>query len=335
MAGKKKNVAIGATVLLSVSLSCLGTALAGVPKRYVLNHPGREHCRAHYVERHIERKRRVHGRTVKLHVTVCVRKVPKQPVRRATGAVKLKAKLDPSFKQSPTDPLAVTYRYSATATETVKGDTVSKTDLPNGVLNLYSDGLLVCSKPVGGGVTGGECAVTYGAFGSHVVIVTYYAGTLAGTVTEVEHIQPFSTQTTLRLSGPRECANTMGGVEMESCTYTAELATVDQNGNLPQERSVSLLFERLPEEEFTPGISPSDLRIPGGFFGGPVSFVLERQHGPEGWRCAVRSGSYTDWFEPLPGMWNPYECGTSVTAYGKYEGTLWMSSKSAQYPVIF
>lgn len=122
---------------------------------------------------------------------------------------------------------------------------------------------------------------------------------------------------------------------MESCVYTAELATVDQNGNLPREGGVTLSFERLPVEEFTPGITPASLSIPGGFFGGPVSFVLERQRGPEGWRCAVRSGSYTDWFEPLPGMWNPYECGTSVTAYGEYDGTLWMSSKSAQYPVIF
>jgi hypothetical protein len=346
VASQARMAIVGVTVMLGVSLSCAGAALAGVPRQYVLHHPGREHCRAHYVKRHIKRKRRVHGRTVTLRETVCVREAPK---RRANGAVKVEAKLDPAYKQSPANPLAVTYTYSASATETVEGTTIPKTDLPNGILNLYSDGLLACSKAVGGNVTGGECAVTYSALGSHAVIVTYSAGTLAGTVTEVEHIEAFSTQTTLHVSGPSECGTrigsvelrpgeTTGSIEIESCTYTAALGTVDENGNLPPNGGIVLAFEVLPAEVFRPGIDPSALRFPGGFFTAPVSFTLERLHGPNGWKCGVKSGSHTSWGN-VTFIWNPHECGTSVFAYAEYRyfplAELWSPSKSARYPVTF
>jgi hypothetical protein len=68
-------------------------------------------------------------------------------------------RLDPSFKQSPSNPLAVTYSFSASATEWVDGSE-RPTSLPAGFLNLYSDGLLACSINVGGSVTGGECPFT-------------------------------------------------------------------------------------------------------------------------------------------------------------------------------
>jgi hypothetical protein len=43
------------------------------PSRYVLRHPKREHCKAHYVKRRVLVKKRVHGHIRKVRVTMCVR----------------------------------------------------------------------------------------------------------------------------------------------------------------------------------------------------------------------------------------------------------------------
>lgn len=107
------------------------------------------------------------------------------------------AHVDPSFVQSSANPMAVTYTYTADATESVNGQ---KTDLgqagnlPGGVLQLYSDGLLACSINVGGATTGGQCGVNYSTYGNHVV-TTYYSltGITPVTETDQENIQPFDT----------------------------------------------------------------------------------------------------------------------------------------------
>lgn len=115
--------------------------------------------------------------------------IPHAPAR----VVALQSHLDPSFVQSPTNPLAVTYAYSASATV---GSEV-ESSLPEGFLNLYSDGLLRCSMNVGGSIAGGECLVTYSTTGAHSVIVTYTAGSASGTETYTEDIEPFATTTTV------------------------------------------------------------------------------------------------------------------------------------------
>jgi len=207
-------------LVLAVLATLLVPAVAqATTKQYVLKHPKHEHCKAHYVKKNEKIKKREYGRTVKVREIFCVYVAPKAPAKATTPVtttpapttptpstpaavprVTPYAHLDPSFTQSPSNPLAVTYSYSASATETINGVTSPASNLPSGVLNLYSDGLLKCSINVGGSTTGGECPVTYSAIGSHTVITTYTSGTLSSTETYVERIEPFpaaATQTTL------------------------------------------------------------------------------------------------------------------------------------------
>ena len=87
--------------------------------------------------------------------------------------------------QSPTNPLAVTYFYSASATV----GSENEPNLPGGILNLYSDGLLACSINVGGSITGGECLVTYQAAGPQTVVVIYSSDSVSVTETYTENIE--------------------------------------------------------------------------------------------------------------------------------------------------
>src|SRR5437660_1655829 len=48
--------------------------VATASREYVLKHPKREHCRLHYIKRVKTVRTKVHGRTVKRHRTVCVRR---------------------------------------------------------------------------------------------------------------------------------------------------------------------------------------------------------------------------------------------------------------------
>ena len=169
---------------LSTTLAVLATALSSpAHKPYVLTHPKREHCRAHYVKR-VERVHKYH-RLVK--ETFCVYVAPKPsakiiiPPAKATPttpntptAVRLRAHLDPSFTQNPANPLIVTYSYSASAEQ--EGVKLATANLPSGVLAFYSEGLLICSMNVGAGVSGGECTIDYSSYGSHQVNVIYSSG---------------------------------------------------------------------------------------------------------------------------------------------------------------
>lgn len=155
------------TALLAISA---GIAQAAPVKQYTPTHASAK-CRAHYVKRH---------RGKHHHKVVCVYVAPK------TAATKtLASHIDPTFTQ---DGLVAAYSFSASATQTVDGVTSPVASLPNGVLDLYSDGLLECSLNVGGAVTGGTCAVTYTAYGTHTVVVTYTSGTLSNTDTETATI---------------------------------------------------------------------------------------------------------------------------------------------------
>lgn len=307
-------------------------------KRYVLRHPAREHCRAHYTRRITTISKRVHGHKVRVPLTICVYKGSRHGLPPSTKPpVTLHDRLDPSFKQSPSNPLAVTYSFSASATELVDGSE-RPTSLPAGFLNLYSDGLLACSINVGGSVTGGECPVTYSAFGAHKVVVIYDADSLDTTETAVEQIKPFATRTTLKLAGPTSCSESE---ETQRCSYVAEVATVDQNGNVPSAGEEGLSFHQLPQQEFTPWISPQRIGEPGVAFTGPVSFTLERTHNTkEGWwACVLQGSGFTEnFFGPVPYRTSAVECGTSVSVYGYYEdfpGELWTRSESEAIPVHF
>lgn len=148
---------------------------------------------------------RVHGHRVPVMVVThvkhfdCTGTTPPGATAAAAPAApapapvhKLRAKLDPSFTQDPSNPLAVTYSYDAGAF-----DEQGAQPLPEGVLTLYSDGTLECSINVGNSVQGGTCPVTYEATGAHTVVVTYESGATTVTETSVEQIEPFTTTTTV------------------------------------------------------------------------------------------------------------------------------------------
>jgi hypothetical protein len=254
-----------ALAALGISWGLPPLAHAAPAKQYLLKHPAHEHCKAHYANRVEAVNRRVHHKTVKVDETFCVYLAPKPPARHVPAPVGrvptapaetlapalpsapviatapsqtiLHAHLDPTFVQNPTNPLAVTYSYSASAAEELSGVVRPDPNLPSGILNLYSDGLLECSINVGGSVTGGECPVDYSWTGAHTIIVTYTSESLSATETVTENIELFKTTTTLSVV-PSTCSVSS---DKESCSYILISATVDQSGN-PVESPSSLSF---------------------------------------------------------------------------------------------
>jgi hypothetical protein len=228
--GVKTQKALGLAILIFFTSAPL--AQAKTADQYVLK--THQHCKAHYVKKVERIKVKKHGRTRMVSETFCVRSIPRPqvsppppppvlsappvpvvpvpvvtpPASPVPGQTTLHANIDPSFTRSPTNPFAVTYQYSASASEGSAGTPVAS--LPEGVLNLFSDGLLACSINVGGQVMGGECLVTYTKLGEHGVVVTYTSGISNGTETYVEQIEPFPTvivekPTTTKASGQVQC----------------------------------------------------------------------------------------------------------------------------------
>jgi hypothetical protein len=70
-------VALVVPVLVAVIVGALVFSGIAFGKQYVLKHPKREHCKAHYFKKVETIKTRVHGRIERLHKTVCVYIVPK------------------------------------------------------------------------------------------------------------------------------------------------------------------------------------------------------------------------------------------------------------------
>jgi hypothetical protein len=245
-----KRSALSLAVL--VSLMAPTGAQAKPARQYVLKHPKHEHCRANYVRKVENVERREHRRTVKVRETFCVYVTPKLPAKTTTPApttssptARLRA-LDPSFTQSPANPLIVTYSYSASAEQEIGGVALPDPNLPSGVLAFYSDGLLSCSINVGGSVSGGQCTVSYSSFGTHTINVVYSSGensatTGPETVTIVEPPIIPTTTTQIVTSGCNETA-----FESE-CTYTIDVSATAQNGaTLTEGRIIDLTGAELP-----------------------------------------------------------------------------------------
>jgi len=162
----------------------------GGPHRYSPKHG---HCKRNY--------RRVKHR----HKVLCIKRRHKRPASKpkADEKVKLHAHLDPTYTRDPLNPFKVTYAYSASATqEAVAASASSETPapLPSGVLTFYSDGKLECAINVGGAIDSSACPVTYTALGDHRVTTIYSSGEQSATETEIEHIDPLVTTTSLDAS---------------------------------------------------------------------------------------------------------------------------------------
>lgn len=211
-------------VALSVPLTLLwsDTATAATHPTYALGHAKK--CRVDYVKR--TEKHRVKDKSVRY--VACVYVAPRTAASSSTTSVSglptasgntgvttttvvttvgstgnpsktyvYKTSLDPSFVQSPTNPLSVTYTFTADATQTEGQQTIDLAQagqLPAGILELYSNGTLKCSINVGAATTGGTCGVTYSAYGVQSVTTDYLpSGVTPVTESDPEDIERFAT----------------------------------------------------------------------------------------------------------------------------------------------
>lgn len=165
----------------------------------------------------------------------------------STGTAR--ANIDPAYVQNSSNPLDVTFQYSASETDG---------NLPNGVLSLYwgataQSQTLACSINVGGSVAGGTCEVVFSAYGPEVVTVQYVSGTTSATQTDTENIQnpnPVPTTTTLAPSSTvtESWTDVQSGPGTGYPVFTITAAVVDQNGN-----SVALSSGQVTFELVSPG----------------------------------------------------------------------------------
>jgi hypothetical protein len=228
-------VLIAADVFIALSVVLATNASA---KTYI---PKKEHaCKTGYRQETISRRERKHHRIVRVKVRECV-SVPKvkpitaaPPVSAAPAptppttpptAPTITAHLDPSFTQDSTNPLEVTYSYSASASSQLTDAQPVQVNLPAGILNLYSNGLLECSMNVGGLTAGGSCEVTYASYGTQSVVVTYESGSTSATDTETEDIEPPTPPTPL-------ATTTVLSVDPNSVApnFTFDASVTDANG---------------------------------------------------------------------------------------------------------
>lgn len=126
---------------------------------------------------------------------------PTVTIPTPTPTISYSTGVDPTFVQSPTDPLNVTYTYDATALQTVNGVTTNLATtgtLPAGVLNFYNGSALTCSMNVGGATSSGTCAITYPATGTYQVTTQYIpTGATAVTETDSETVSPVGSTSSL------------------------------------------------------------------------------------------------------------------------------------------
>jgi hypothetical protein len=156
--------------------------------------------------------------------------------KRVCGTPKLHVALDPSYTRSTSNPLDVTFTFSASAT--VGKSTEGR--LPPGTLDLYIDGLLECSDNVGGHVDGGTCEVNPLDPGTYKVITEYNSNGVAPvSATEVDTIPVLSTSTTDSVTEVNE--GVVNGDPTYQFTFTA--AVTDANGNMVTPAGGSIVFD--------------------------------------------------------------------------------------------
>ncbi len=131
------------------------------------------------------------------------------------------AYVDPRFRQNPTNPLVVTYSYSAGASTVINGVSLELSSLPGGTLSLSANGNQICTMNVGGAVTGGTCVATFAAFGQESIVATYTTGSADyASATVSDDVEAFSTTTVAGIAG----GGSLGGLVFYA-------AVTDSNGN--------------------------------------------------------------------------------------------------------
>ncbi len=118
---------------IAVALIVPTGAQAAPVKQYVLKHPKREHCRAHYVKKVERVKKREHGRTVKVRETVCVHVAPK-PAAKVVAPAPPVVTVAPTPAPSPSAPATPTpeppHIIPTTTTESVSNGWCETVEVP-------------------------------------------------------------------------------------------------------------------------------------------------------------------------------------------------------------
>lgn len=122
----------------------------------------------------------------------------------APAEPEMHASIGTGFKQNPLVPDEVTWRYSASATQTVIKNGVETTKsvpLPKGVLAFFVDGSLECEINAGGAIAGSACTVDLQELGAHEV-ETIFSGDEgeSDTISRTDLIGRYPTQTNLQVS---------------------------------------------------------------------------------------------------------------------------------------
>ena len=228
-----RRACVAPTLLLVASLALISAPTASASsthRNYPLGHA--KSCRPGYHKVNREHWVTVRGKHKKVHYVECEYRpqVPRSatpaPTPAAAPAYAYAVELDPTFTQGAS-PLDVTYSFSASATVNGQPDP----SLPQGILDLYSDGLLACSLNVGGSVDGGTCSVDYAALGDHQVITEYIPnGVNSVTETYSENIEAFPT--TLDLGAASVGAETIESDHNWAVTLSIPVS-IDSQGSNP------------------------------------------------------------------------------------------------------
>lgn len=156
-----------------------------------------------------------------------------------TSQQTVRAAIDPSYTQNSSNPLEVTWSYSAGITDgTLPDGTLAITVYVHSAVSSAGG----CTMNVGGNVSGGTCAVTLPAYGLYDVTVVYsgaasISSTAATDTEDVENPSPTTTTTTLPPStSTAEGLSIISGAPyfVPGDIYNAEeeitASVVDQNG---------------------------------------------------------------------------------------------------------
>ncbi len=150
--------------------------------------------------------------------TVQPSSTPPVAITKTSGSGNVRAVVDPTFTQNATNPLIVTFAYSASITDgTLPTGTLSLTVSVPGQVSVAGG----CTMNVGGSVYGGNCTVTLPYFGVWQVTTTYAGATAGSTSTETVTV-PGVNPTVPPTTAP---SNPVGGV-LDPTTTAAPTTTV-------------------------------------------------------------------------------------------------------------
>ena len=220
-----------AVVALSIVLSLLAVAHAAtastfyVPKAHQACKPSyhRETVKVRELRRVVKHGKvswvtvRRHGKIVYVKQTRCVLIPPKTPAptvtapapaptaATATAPLPVRAGIDPAYTQDPTDPLRVTWDYSASAAVLPLGTLALTVSEPNAVAS--SGG---CVINVGGPTKGSSCTLELPHYGLWQVAVTFAGSSTnvtPSTSTDTEDIEPLPATVSYKWGTDRGTAN--------------------------------------------------------------------------------------------------------------------------------